>query len=97
MDIGSFTVEVLSEGHFELFEDGHINRSERTAHSTSRPKDPNDSNSVMVGINPVLVQSGNQNVLLDTGLGWGLDAGSQYTDGQIKLESQCVCAQGSVP
>ncbi|MDZ7657801.1 MBL fold metallo-hydrolase [Fodinibius sp.] len=80
MNIGSFTVEVLSEGHFELFEDGHINRSKRTAHSGSTPKYPSDSNAVMVGINPVLVQSGGQNILLDTGLGWGLDAGSQYTD-----------------
>ena len=80
MDIGSFMVEVLSEGHFELFEDGHINRSERTVHSASRPKDPNDNNAVMVGINPILVQSEDQNVLLDVGLGWGLDAGSQYTD-----------------
>jgi len=80
MDIGSFTVEILSEGHFELFEDGHINRSERPAHSASSPKDPNDSNSVMVGVNPVLVQSQDQNILLDTGLGWGLDAGSRYTN-----------------
>ena len=80
MDIGSFTVEILSEGHFELFEDGHINRSKRPAHSASSPKDPNDSNSVMVGINPVLVQSEDQNILLDTGLGWGLDAGSGYTN-----------------
>lgn len=80
MDIGSFTVEVLSEGHFELFKDGHINRSTRTAHSTATPKDPSGSQTAMVGINPVLVQSGDQNILLDTGLGWGLDAGSQYTD-----------------
>ena len=80
MNIGSFTVEVLSEGLFELFEDGHINRSKRTAHSASTSEDPNDSNAVMVGINPVLVQSGDQNILLDTGLGWGLDAGSEYTD-----------------
>lgn len=78
MDIGSFTVEVLSEGHFELFKDGHINRSARTPHL--EPKDPGDSHTAMVGINPILVQSANQNILLDTGLGWGLDAGSQYTD-----------------
>lgn len=80
MNIGSFTVEVLSEGHFELFQDGHINRTTRTAHSTSRHKDPSDSNSAKVGINPILVQSGRYNILIDTGLGWGLDAGSQYTD-----------------
>ncbi|PAU93322.1 hypothetical protein CK503_12945 [Aliifodinibius salipaludis] len=80
MDIGSFTVEVLSEGHFELFKDGHINRSARTSHSGLKPKDPSNSHTAMVGINPILVQSGNQNILLDTGLGWGLDTGSQYTD-----------------
>lgn len=80
MHIGSFTVEILSEGHFELFKDGHINRSARTTHSASTSKNPGDSNSVKAGINPILVQSSNYNILLDTGLGWGLDSGSQYTD-----------------
>ncbi|WP_440999196.1 MBL fold metallo-hydrolase [Fodinibius sp. SL11] len=80
MDIGSLTVEILSEGHFELFRDGHINRTPRTAHATSTPKDPGNSNSVMAGINPVLVQSDEHNILLDTGLGWGLDAGSHNID-----------------
>ncbi len=81
MDIGSLNVEILSEGRFELFRDGHINRAPRTEHSPpSTPNDPNGSNSVMVGINPVLVQSGEHNILLDTGLGWGLDAASQNTE-----------------
>lgn len=80
MNIGSLNLEILSEGRFELFRDGHINRAPRTEHSTSAPSDSSDSNAVMVGINPVLVQSDEHNILLDTGLGWGLDAGSQNTE-----------------
>lgn len=81
MQIGSFTVEVLSEGRFEIFNDGHINRkpgSDKT--SDPRNKISASNSSVVVGINPVLIKAGPYNVLLDTGLGWGLDAGSGYND-----------------
>lgn len=77
MNIGSFTVEVLSEGRFEVFEDGHINRTpvDTSAHRGRKIKIPEASS--LVGINPVLVQSRHHNILLDTGLGWGLDASSE--------------------
>lgn len=76
MNIGSFSIEILSEGRFEIFADGHINRS------VPDEEDPNNdltqSDSSVVGINPILVQTGPYNILLDAGLGWGLDSGSTY-------------------
>lgn len=78
MNIGSFTVEVLSEGRFEVFEDGHINRTpvdQSSSHSRRSVQVPERSS--LVGINPVLVRSEHHNILLDTGLGWGLDSSSK--------------------
>ncbi len=82
MQLGSLTVEILSEGRFELFKDGHINRSPQKLQKAGRSEKNHRSTegSVLVGINPILVKSGRNNILLDTGLGWGLDSGSKYTD-----------------
>lgn len=79
MKIGSFTVELLSEGRFELFKDGHINRLSQNP-ASSGVDAPKETDVVRVGINPILVQTEEYNILLDTGLGWGLDAGSSYDD-----------------
>src|SRR5699024_803300 len=75
MRIGAFTIELLSEGRFELIEDGHINRV--NTNTPFHQEDPSTTSTV-VGINPVLVQTGSSNLLIDAGLGWGLDAGSSY-------------------
>lgn len=80
MKLGSLTVEILSEGRFELFKDGHVNRSPKTLQSSPERKYNQSEGSVLVGINPILIQKGQQIILLDTGLGWGLDSGSRYTD-----------------
>jgi glyoxylase-like metal-dependent hydrolase (beta-lactamase superfamily II) len=78
MQIGSLQVELLSEGRFEMFTDGHINRSGK--------EDPSDeivqgsSQSTVVGINPILVINGPYKILLDTGLGWGLDFASSNNE-----------------
>lgn len=79
MQIGSLTVELLSEGKFEVFHDGHINRSPGDKEKTSDAPISIEGKSTTVGVNPILVKYGQQNVLLDTGLGWGLDAGSGYS------------------
>lgn len=81
MQIGSLTVEVLSEGKFEVFHDGHINRF---GEDEGEPSDASVATgagrqSTIVGINPILVTCRDRKILLDTGLGWGLDAGSSYT------------------
>jgi glyoxylase-like metal-dependent hydrolase (beta-lactamase superfamily II) len=82
MQIGSFTVEVLSEGRFEIFNDGHINRSSPSDEDFDSQNEElsEPSSSMVVGINPILVKTGPYNVLLDAGLGWGLDAGSGYAN-----------------
>lgn len=77
MQLGRFTIEQLSEGQFELFADGKINR---TPVRQSPEKPDTHSNDSLVGINPVYVTDGEHHILLDTGLGWGLDAGSPNTD-----------------
>ncbi|HET6528511.1 MAG TPA: MBL fold metallo-hydrolase [Balneolaceae bacterium] len=77
MKLGSFTLELLSEGRFEIFKDGHINRSlvDEEAMLTA---DAFATQAAMAGINPVLVKTASHNILLDSGLGWGLDSGSDY-------------------
>lgn len=72
MKLGRFTVEQLNEGQFELFRDGKINRSPVSETDTT----PFDAERTLVGINPLYVTDGNHRLLLDAGLGWGLDAGS---------------------
>lgn len=80
MHIGRFVIEQLSEGQFEIFDDGTINRE---------PVDKKDGvftniapshKSAKIGINPILVSDDKHHILLDTGLGWGLDAGSPQQD-----------------
>ncbi|MBN2731249.1 MAG: MBL fold metallo-hydrolase [Balneolaceae bacterium] len=79
MQLGRFTIEQLSEGQFELFPDGKINRTPVPESAKSSPGLQMESNSY-AGINPVYITDGSHHILLEAGLGWGLDAGSTYTD-----------------
>lgn len=80
MKVGRFEIEQLSEGVFELFEDGIIQKS--ASESDPQPpqffKSARNKKPVSIGINPILVRDGKHNILLDTGLGWGLDHKSSY-------------------
>lgn len=78
MKLGRFTIEQLSEGRFEIFADGTIHR--KPVDQTQPDVDRLGKNSSRIGINPVFVSDGIHHILLDTGLGWGLDAGSNYED-----------------
>lgn len=78
MNVGRFTVEQLSEGFFELFEDGSFSKMD-----PSRLKNPVDDPSLgtyssALGVDPLLITDGETNILVDTGLGWGLDHNSRY-------------------
>lgn len=81
MQIGAFRAEQLSEGHFRIFEDGHIRREPSSPY---RDKEAGgvtgglQSPGYRIGIGPILVSRGDTHLLLDAGLGWGLDAGSAY-------------------
>lgn len=80
MNIGKFVIEQLSEGFFELFEDGSFQKM-NPARLENVPGDPNLGNySSALGIDPVLISDGRQNVIIDPGLGWGLDHRSKYND-----------------
>ncbi|MBO6537308.1 MAG: MBL fold metallo-hydrolase [Balneolaceae bacterium] len=80
MKVGRFTIEQLSEGIFEVY-DGNNFKKVSSTEITGKTKDLPDFGFVpTVGIDPILVLHGNQVILLDTGLGWGLDKGSSYTN-----------------
>ena len=80
MKIGRFTIEQLSEGQFEFFPDGTINRRPIDEETDDISELVSKSSSELIGINPVYVTDEKHHILLDTGLGWGLDAGSAYED-----------------
>lgn len=80
MNIGSFTIEQLSEGFFELFGDGTFQKME-SSRLDNLKDDPNIGKfTSAIGIDPLLIQKDGVNILIDPGLGWGLDSGSQYKD-----------------
>ncbi len=80
MTIGNFTIEQLSEGFFELFEDGTFRKM--NPHRLRNPmEDPTLGRySSALGIDPLLISNGEENIVIDPGLGWGLDYGSKYDD-----------------
>lgn len=78
MNIGDSIIEQLSEGFYELFEDGSFQKME-SSRLDNLKDDPNIGRfTSAIGIDPLLIQKGDQNILIDPGLGWGLDSGSQY-------------------
>ena len=80
MNVGRFEIEQLSEGIFEVFKDGVFQKSEGGEIRAKSAPFAIPSKSSSIGINPILIRDGKHNVLLDTGLGWGLDHGSSYED-----------------
>lgn len=78
MTIGDSMIEQLSEGFFELFGDGTFQKME-SSRLDNLKDDPNIGKfTSAIGIDPLLIQKNGQNILIDPGLGWGLDSGSQY-------------------
>lgn len=76
----TFTIEQLSEGFFELFEDGTI-RKMNPKRLENPLDDPNlGKYSSALGIDPLLITNGEENMIVDPGLGWGLDHKSDFED-----------------
>lgn len=80
MTTGRFTIEQLSEGFFELFKDGTFSKMD-----PARLNNPGEDTTLgryssAIGIDPLLISDGNYHVIVDTGLGWGLDYNSSYED-----------------
>jgi len=80
MEIGRFHIEQLSEGQFSVYKDGTINRITPEEADSDREIHGSAQQPGKVGIDPILISGGEHHILLDTGLGWGLDAGSDYRD-----------------
>lgn len=80
MTLGRFTIEQLSEGFFELFKDGTFTKMD-----PGRLNNPGEDSTLgryssAIGIDPLLISTGKRNILVDTGLGWGLDHKSSYEE-----------------
>ncbi len=75
MEIGDFRLEQLSEGIFEVSPAGSI-RKIRNHHEKETPNEPFSR----VGLDPVLIDTGSNSILLDCGLGMGLDRSEPEPD-----------------
>ncbi len=80
MRIGKFEIEHLSEGIFEAFEDGSFRKIDSDTITGNPTQNYGHELTARIGIDPILIKTGKQNILVDTGLGWGLDKNSNYTD-----------------
>ena len=78
MTIGRFTIEQLSEGFFELFKDGTFSKMDPSRLNNAAEDPTLGRYSSALGIDPLLVSDGDTHILVDTGLGWGLDQNSSY-------------------
>lgn len=83
MQIGSYTIEQLSEGLFEISPDGSF-KKRKSRHSRKHNSEDyiflHRTPASLVGIDPILIKGSNAVILLDTGLGSGLDARSSHPD-----------------
>lgn len=80
MRIGKFEVEHLSEGIFEAYEDGTFKKVDSDTITGAAQSAYGQELTAKIGIDPILIKSGKHNILIDTGLGWGLDSKSTYKD-----------------
>src|SRR5690554_171502 len=78
MKIGRFEIEQLSEGIFEGYADGTFKKVKANEVTALPAGIMAPQAFAHVGIDPILVRDGKHNILLDTGLGWGLDKKSNY-------------------
>lgn len=80
MKVGRFEIEQLSEGIFDVYEDGRFQKINADSITAKKTELELPSTSVPIGIDPILIRDGKHIILIDTGLGWGLDAKSTYSD-----------------
>jgi len=80
MMLGRFTIEQLSEGFFELFKDGTFSKMDPNRLNNPGEDPTLGRYSSAIGIDPLLISDGDQHIIVDTGLGWGLDHQSIYED-----------------
>jgi glyoxylase-like metal-dependent hydrolase (beta-lactamase superfamily II) len=80
MQIGSFIVEQLSEGFFEVFKDGTLHKTGPSVLENQQVETDTGTSTLSVGIDPLFISGYEMNIIVDPGLGWGLDFKSRYKD-----------------
>jgi glyoxylase-like metal-dependent hydrolase (beta-lactamase superfamily II) len=80
MQIGSFKVEQLSEGFFEMFKDGTLHKISPAILDKQQNEADIGNSTLSVGIDPLFISGYEMNIIVDPGLGWGLDFNSCYKD-----------------
>lgn len=80
MTLGRYTIEQLSEGFFELFKDGTFSKMDPNRLNTPGEDPTLGRYSSAIGIDPLLISDGETHIIVDTGLGWGLDHKSSYSE-----------------
>ncbi|HAC16133.1 MAG TPA: hypothetical protein DCE78_09355 [Bacteroidetes bacterium] len=75
MKVGEFSIEHLSEGQFELFNDGSLIKTDapHKKKSSKLASELYEELYLPMGVDPILVRGKGATVLLDAGLGIGLD------------------------
>lgn len=74
MRLGAFEIEIISDGTFAL--DGGAMFSVVPRVVWERYFEPDEQNRIRIGLNALLVRTGRENVLVDTGIGFKWDARS---------------------
>lgn len=78
MILGEFVIEQLSEGFFELFKDGSFVKMDPARLNEPETDQSLGRYTLALGIDPLLVQTPEMNIVIDPGLGWGLDHQSAH-------------------
>ncbi len=73
-------IEQLSEGFFEFFQDGSFKKMDPSRLDNAAEDPSLGKYSSALGIDPLLIQMNGKIVVVDPGLGWGLDSRSSYKD-----------------
>ena len=80
MKVGRFEIEQLSEAIFDFLGNGIFRKVDAEDITSKKTHCESPTISTLIGIDPILIRHRKRIILLDTGLGWGLDAKSAYTD-----------------
>lgn len=78
METERFKIEQLTEGFFEIFRDGELQKMDPKRLDNLKEDSSLGKYSSAIGIDPLYISNGEVHILLDCGLGWGLDHGSSY-------------------
>src|SRR5574337_539357 len=85
MKLGNFELRSLSDGRFRLDGGAMFGVVPRTIWERTNP--PDEKNRVLLGLNPLLIRAGSENILVDTGIGDKWDGKSRSIYGIEKTST----------